>query len=50
MHAIPQTRYARSGDVSIAYQVSGSGTIDLVQTPGFILHLEQMWQNPSIDP
>src|ERR1700693_906233 len=31
----PQTRYARSGDVRIAYQVVGNGPIDLVFVPGF---------------
>ena len=36
----PETRYARSGDVSIAYQVSGDGPLDLVFVPGFVSHLE----------
>jgi len=30
----PRTKYARSGDVSIAYQVLGDGPIDLIQVPG----------------
>lgn len=47
MSRIPDIRYARSGDVSIAFQVSGSGPVDLVQFPGFISHVEHMWQNPS---
>ena len=34
---IPETRYALSGGVSIAYQVFGSGTVDLVIVPGFDL-------------
>src|ERR1051325_49595 len=43
-----QTRYARSGDVSIAYQVSGEGPIDLVFVPGFVSHLECMMEDPGI--
>ena len=36
----PETRYAKSGDVHIAYQVTGNGPIDLVWVPGFISNLE----------
>jgi pimeloyl-ACP methyl ester carboxylesterase len=36
----PETRYARSGDVHIAYQVFGNGPIDLVWVPGFVSNLE----------
>ena len=39
----PETRYARSGDVSIAYQVVGEGPIDIVYVPGFISHVELGW-------
>lgn len=49
MLKVPQTHYARSGDVSIAYQVYGSGAVDLVQFPGFISHVEDMWQNPAFE-
>ena len=38
-------RYARSGDVSIAYQVTGEGPIDLVLVPGFFSHLELDWEH-----
>jgi class 3 adenylate cyclase len=41
---IPETRYALSGDVSIAYQIYGSGTVDLVIVPGFISHVDLLWQ------
>jgi class 3 adenylate cyclase len=37
---LPETRYALSGDVSIAYQVMGEGPIDLIMVPGFISHIE----------
>jgi class 3 adenylate cyclase len=36
----PETRYAKSGDVHIAYQVIGDGPIDLVIVPGWVSHLE----------
>jgi pimeloyl-ACP methyl ester carboxylesterase len=44
----PSTRYARSGDLSIAYQVVGRGPLDLVAAPGFISHLDWNWQEPSL--
>jgi class 3 adenylate cyclase len=37
---VPDVRYARSGDIDIAYTVTGSGPIDIVYVPGFISHLE----------
>ena len=42
----PKTQYARSGDVSIAYQVVGDGPIDLVLVLGFATHLELQWESP----
>jgi class 3 adenylate cyclase len=39
-------RYARSGDVNIAYQVTGGGDRDLVLVPGFVSHLELDWEDP----
>src|SRR5438034_7245521 len=44
----PQTRYAASGDVNIAYQVVGDGPIDLVFVPGFVSHLDLQWADPRI--
>jgi serine/threonine protein kinase len=44
---VPLTHYARSGDVNIAYQVVGSGALDLVFVMGWITHLEYFWQEPS---
>jgi pimeloyl-ACP methyl ester carboxylesterase len=44
----PRTRYARSGDVNIAYQVVGDGPLDLVFVPGFISHLDLQWADPRI--
>src|SRR3989454_5784855 len=42
----PETRDARSGDASIAYQVVGDGPIDLVLVLGFATHLELQWEMP----
>ena len=39
-------RYARSGDLNIAYQVTGDGPIDLVLISGFVSHLEKDWEEP----
>jgi len=43
----PETRYAKSGDVHIAYQVLGSGPIDLVFVPGFVSNVEFNWEQPG---
>jgi class 3 adenylate cyclase len=45
--AAPETRYARSGDVNIAYQVVGEGPFDLVYVPGWISNIELMWEEPN---
>jgi class 3 adenylate cyclase/pimeloyl-ACP methyl ester carboxylesterase len=41
---VPETRYALSGDINIAYQVFGDGPVDLVIVPGFISHVDLHWQ------
>src|SRR5918997_426068 len=43
----PPTRYAKSGDFNIAYQVFGEGAVDLVLVPGLISHLEMHWADPA---
>jgi pimeloyl-ACP methyl ester carboxylesterase len=40
---MPETRYARSGDVMVAYQVLGEGPFDVVYVPGAISHVELQW-------
>jgi pimeloyl-ACP methyl ester carboxylesterase len=45
---VPETRYAQSGDVSIAYQVVGDGRFDLVYAPAFVSHVELAWEIPSL--
>jgi pimeloyl-ACP methyl ester carboxylesterase len=44
---MPETCYARNGDVHIAYQVWGDGDFDLVLVPGFISHVELIWELPA---
>jgi pimeloyl-ACP methyl ester carboxylesterase len=43
----PQTHYAQSGHVNIAYQVVGDGPIDLVFVMGWVSHLDYFWAEPS---
>src|SRR5215468_2654003 len=43
----PTTKYARSGDVQVAYQVVGEGPQDLVLVPGWVSHVEYAWEEPS---
>ena len=42
-----ETHYALSGDVHIAYQVTGNGPFDLVFVPGFVTHMELQWKMPG---
>jgi class 3 adenylate cyclase len=44
----PQTRYAKSGDVNIAYQVVGDGALDLVLVFGWISNVELAWEEPHL--
>ncbi|MBP6728859.1 MAG: alpha/beta hydrolase, partial [Microthrixaceae bacterium] len=44
MQTTPETRFAKSGGLSIAYQVVGSGPVDLVFVPGFMSHVELNWE------
>src|SRR5262245_47128591 len=45
--ALPETRYATSGDVNIAYQVMGDGPIDIIAVPGVSSHVEFMHELPG---
>jgi pimeloyl-ACP methyl ester carboxylesterase len=44
----PVTRYAKSGDVSIAYQVFGKGSANLIIVPGFVSNIENYWDQPDL--
>ncbi len=43
---LPKTRYARSGDLRIAYQVTGEGPVDVIWAPGTMSHLDMDWDSP----
>lgn len=45
---MPVTRYARSGGLSIAYQVSGNGPTSVVVVPGLTSHVELFWELPAV--
>jgi class 3 adenylate cyclase/pimeloyl-ACP methyl ester carboxylesterase len=45
---VPVTRYATSGDASIAYQVAGEGPLDVLFLPGWISQIEQLWEAPAL--
>jgi pimeloyl-ACP methyl ester carboxylesterase len=47
---LPETRYAQSGDVNIAYQVMGEGPIDLILVPGYVSHIEFGHELPGLTP
>ena len=48
MSGRPKTRYAKSGEVNIAYQVVGEGPRDLVFVPGWVSNIEVFWEEPSV--
>jgi pimeloyl-ACP methyl ester carboxylesterase len=48
--ALPETHYALSGELNIAYQVMGDGPIDLVLVPGLISHVEFLHELPGYTP
>src|SRR6516165_3282568 len=48
MASLPTTRYVRSGDLHIAYQVTGEGPVDLVEVLGATTHLEAAWDEPLV--
>jgi pimeloyl-ACP methyl ester carboxylesterase len=42
---LPETHYVQNGEVNIAYQVIGSGPVDVVFVMGWVSHLEYFWKN-----
>jgi len=44
---IPETRYAKSGDTNIAYQVIGDQPRDLILVPGWVSNIEVFWEDPA---
>jgi class 3 adenylate cyclase len=43
----PTTRYARNGEVNLAYQLHGEGPFDLILVSAFISHVEHIWEDPG---
>ena len=48
MRSEPETRYVKSGDAHIAYQVVGDGPADLIVVRGYISHVEVAWESPAL--
>lgn len=44
---VPQTKYARSGEINVAYQVFGAGDVDLVFVPGWVSSVDMFWEEPG---
>ncbi len=44
--SVPEVRWARNGDVHLAYQSFGEGDVTCVSLPGIISNIEVMWESP----
>ena len=42
----PPTRYAKGGGVHLAFQTYGAGPVDILLLPGFVSHVERLWEEP----
>src|SRR3981189_2388005 len=47
VHAVPTTVYVKGAGVHLAYQTYGSGELDILIMPGFVSHVERVWEQPS---
>jgi len=45
----PATRYAKSGDVHIAYHLFGNGSANIILMPGFVSHIDNYWDQPGLN-
>lgn len=45
----PETRYAKSGNVHVAYHLFGNGPVNLIMVPGYISHIEHFWDEPGMN-
>jgi pimeloyl-ACP methyl ester carboxylesterase len=45
----PETRYAKSGDIHVAYHLFGAGPTNLVLVPGFVSHIDNYWDSPPVN-
>ncbi len=48
LNDLPETRYTKSGEFNIAYQVVGEADLDLLYIPGFVSNVEIAWQEPLL--
>jgi DNA-binding SARP family transcriptional activator/pimeloyl-ACP methyl ester carboxylesterase len=46
-HAVPTTLYVKGAGVHLAYQTYGSGELDILIMPGFVSHVERVWEHPA---
>lgn len=46
-HAAPMTRYVKGAGVHLAFQTYGSGPLDILVMPGFVSHVERVWEHPA---
>ncbi len=44
----PVTKYTKSGNINIAYQVIGNGPVDIVYIPGWVSNIDMMWAEPRL--
>jgi len=47
LEAVPTTRYVEGAGVHLAYQTYGSGEFDILIMPGFVSHVERVWEHPA---
>ncbi|MFL6819424.1 MAG: alpha/beta fold hydrolase [Bradyrhizobium sp.] len=47
VHAVPPTRYVKGAGVHLAYQTYGIGELDILIMPGFVSHVERVWEHAS---
>lgn len=45
---LPETKYAKSGDINIAYQCLGKGALDLICVIGWVSNVEYLWEEPTL--
>ncbi|MBR0856437.1 alpha/beta fold hydrolase [Bradyrhizobium liaoningense] len=45
--AVPTTRYVKGAGVHLAYQSYGNGPLDILVMPGFVSHVERVWEHPA---
>ncbi len=44
----PKTKYTKSGEFNIAYQVVGTGSVDVIYIPGWVSNIDMMWAEPRL--